>query len=68
MSGINLLICSHGSMEYPVLSHLFSCVVALYLLFSPVGVVGGFSALFAPLIGLIVILNAFSWWKFIARG
>jgi SSS family solute:Na+ symporter len=47
---------------------LFSCVVALYLLFSPVGVVGGFSALFAPLIGLIVILNAFSWWKFIARG
>ena len=46
---------------------LMSCVVGLYLLFSPVGVVGGFSALFVPLIGCLVALNVFLWWYYSSR-
>jgi SSS family solute:Na+ symporter len=40
---------------------LMSCVVALYLLFSPIGLVGGLSAAFWPLIALVVLGNMFIW-------
>ena len=51
----------------PCAVSLMSCVVGLYLLFSPVGVVGGFSALFVPLIGCLVTLNVFGWWYYRSR-
>lgn len=40
---------------------LMSCVVALYLLFSPVGLVGGLSAAFWPLLTLLVLVNVVIW-------
>lgn len=40
---------------------LLSAVAGLYLLFSPVGVVGGFSPWFAPLTGLLVAGNVVAW-------
>lgn len=46
---------------------LLSCVVGLYLLFSPLGLVGGLSHWFAPLLSLLLLANAFIWWSF-SRG
>ena len=40
---------------------LMSCVVALYLLFSPIGLVGGLSAAFWPLIALLLLINILVW-------
>lgn len=40
---------------------LMSCVVGLYLLFSPIGLVGGISPLFSPLLGLLVAVNFLAW-------
>ncbi len=40
---------------------LLSCVVALYLLFSPVGLVDGLSAAFWPLLGLLALGNLCVW-------
>jgi solute:Na+ symporter, SSS family len=40
---------------------LMSCVVALYLLFSPVGLVGGLSAAFWPLLALLLLMNMLVW-------
>ena len=51
----------------PCAASLMSCVVGLYLLFSPVGVVGGFSVLFVPLIGCLAGLNVAVWWYYINR-
>jgi len=47
----------------PLAITLFSCVVATYLLFSPLGVAsaGGFSPWFAPLLGALAIGNAIVW-------
>ncbi|MCY3566768.1 MAG: hypothetical protein OXH27_11385, partial [Gammaproteobacteria bacterium] len=43
---------------------LLSCVVALYLLFSPVGLVDGVSAAFWPLLGLLALGNLIVWlWR-----
>jgi solute:Na+ symporter, SSS family len=42
---------------------LMSCVVALYLLFSPIGLVGGLSAAFWPLIVSLVVVNVLIWIK-----
>ena len=43
---------------------LLSCVVALYLLFSPVGLVDGLSAAFWPLLGLLALCNLIVWlWR-----
>jgi len=50
----------------PCATTLMSCVIGLYLLFSPIGLVGGLSAAFWPLILLLVGINAFIWW-WIAR-
>jgi|TARA_B110000503_G_scaffold24626_1_gene38893 SSS family solute:Na+ symporter len=52
----------------PCAVSLMSCVVTLYLLFSPVGVVGGFSTLFVPLIGCLVALNVIVWWYYNSSG
>lgn len=46
---------------------LLSCVVATYLLFSPIGVVGGWSAWFAPLMGALVLANAAVWVRAVLR-
>lgn len=50
----------------PCATTLMSCVIALYLLFSPIGLVDGLSAAFWPLIMLLVALNTLVWW-WIAR-
>ncbi len=43
---------------------LLSCVVALYLLFSPIGLVDGVSAAFWPLLGLLALGNLIVWmWR-----
>ena len=41
---------------------LLSCVVALYLLFSPVGLVDGLRGAFWPLLGLLALGNLIVWW------
>ena len=41
----------------PVSITLFSCVAVLYVLFSPIGLVGGFNPLFWPVISAIIVLN-----------
>ncbi len=45
----------------PVSITLFSCVAALYVLFSPLGVVGGFGSLFWPTLFCIIAANMFAW-------
>ena len=45
----------------PCAATLLSCVVALYLLFSPIGLVGGLSDSFWPLIVLLVVGNSGLW-------
>ena len=45
----------------PVSITLFSSVAGLYVLFSPIGLVGGFSIWFWPVIFLIVALNIIGW-------
>ncbi|WP_083264519.1 solute:sodium symporter family transporter [Pseudohongiella acticola] len=40
---------------------LISCVVALYLLFSPIGLVGGLSAAFWPSLVLLMLVNLGIW-------
>ncbi|MFT4862580.1 MAG: SSS family solute:Na+ symporter [Pseudohongiellaceae bacterium] len=41
---------------------LLSCVIALYLLFSEVGLVGGLSQLFWPLLSVLLGFNLLAWW------
>ena len=48
----------------PCAATLLSCVLALYLLFSPLGLVGGLSRAFVPLISLLLLGNAVVWWGF----
>jgi len=45
----------------PVSITLFSCVVAIYVLFSPIGLVGGLSPFFWPAMLLIVLGNVIAW-------
>ena len=40
---------------------LVSCVLALYLLFSPVGLVGGISIYFTPLMAILILCNGVVW-------
>jgi SSS family solute:Na+ symporter len=47
---------------------LLSCVVALYLMFSPIGLVGGLSQAFWPLLLVVVIVNIAVWWRSVARN
>jgi SSS family solute:Na+ symporter len=50
----------------PCATTLISCVIALYLLFSPIGLVDGLSAAFWPLFMLLIAVNVLVWW-WIAR-
>ncbi len=50
----------------PCATTLMSCVIGLYLLFSPIGLVDGLSAAFWPLVMLLIAINALVWW-WIAR-
>ena len=52
----------------PCATSLISCVIGLYLLFSPVGVVGGFSPLFVPLITSVTVVNGLTWWIYLNKG
>ena len=47
---------------------LLSCVIALYLVFSPIGLVGGLSQVFWPLLWVVVIVNIGVWWRSVARN
>ncbi len=51
----------------PVSITLFSCVVALYVVFSPIGLVGGFGPLFWPTMAAIVAGNIFAWFYSLKR-
>ncbi len=51
----------------PVAFTLFSAVAFLYLLFSPIGLVGGVSRLFVPLISALGVANVAFWWHCIRR-
>lgn len=43
---------------------LMSAVIATYLLFSPIGLVGGISDSFWPLIWILIAINTATWWWF----
>ena len=45
----------------PLSITLFSAIVFLYLLFSPLGVVNGFSGLFWTLVSVLSLINVFIW-------
>ena len=45
----------------PLSITLFSAIVFLYLLFSPLGVVNGFSGLFWTLVSVLILINVFIW-------
>lgn len=47
---------------------LMSCVVAVYLLFSRIGLVDGVSAAFWPLIAVLVFIDAVAWYLSLARS
>ena len=46
----------------PVSITLFSCIAGLYVLFSPLGLAGGFGAMFWPVVALIIIANIVGWY------
>ena len=45
---------------------LFSCVVLLYMIFSPLGLAGGSGGLFATLTALLVVINILVWVRALA--
>ncbi len=47
----------------PCAVSLLSCVVGVYLLFSPIGLVDGISTYFAPLVALLIVLNSLTWYR-----
>lgn len=51
----------------PCASTLASCVVALYLLFSPLGLVGGFGTGFLVAMAMLGVANVAVWWWFRRR-
>ena len=48
----------------PCAVSLLSCVVGVYLLFSPVGLVNGISTYFKPLIVLLILINLITWLRY----
>ena len=48
----------------PCAVSLLSCVVGVYLLFSPVGLVNGLSTYFKPLLVLLILLNLITWLRY----
>lgn len=51
----------------PVSITLLSCVAVLYVLFSPIGLVGDFNPLFWPVISAIIVLNIVGWFFSLKR-
>ena len=51
----------------PCAGTLLSCVVGLYLLFSPLGLVGGLSEWFLPLLVLLILVNIVSWARYASK-
>ena len=51
-------------LRVPCATTLISCVIGLYLLFSPVGIVGGLSQLFLPMVGGLIAVNIAVWWHY----
>ena len=47
----------------PCAISLLSCVVGVYLLFSPIGLVDGIGPYFAPLVALLIVLNSATWYR-----
>jgi len=47
----------------PCAISLLSCVVGVYLLFSPIGLVDGIGPYFAPLVALLIVLNSVTWYR-----
>ena len=45
----------------PVSIHLFSAIIFLYLIFSPIGLVGGLSNMFWVLVALLLLVNISIW-------
>ncbi|MEM7432177.1 MAG: solute:sodium symporter family transporter [Pseudomonadota bacterium] len=60
----NLVDLTPWRFAVPTAITLFACVVFLYLLFSPVGLVDGLSPLFWPLTAGLIGLNVVVWWFF----
>lgn len=48
----------------PCAATLMSCVVGLYLTLSPIGLVDGISAAYAPLMATLIVVNLIVWWRF----
>ncbi|MEM7278258.1 MAG: solute:sodium symporter family transporter [Pseudomonadota bacterium] len=59
----NLVDLTPWRLAIPVAFSLFSAVVFLYLLFSPVGLVNGISGLFWPLVLVLGAVNIFVWFR-----
>ena len=49
----------------PCAATLMSCVVGLYLTLSPIGLVDGISASYAPLMATLIAVNIIVWWRFL---
>ena len=49
---------------FPCAVSLLSCVVGVYLLFSPIGLVDGISNYFAPLVASLIGLNSITWYRY----
>ena len=47
----------------PCAISLLSCVVGVYLLFSPIGLVDGIGPYFGPLVALLIVLNSVTWYR-----
>ena len=52
----------------PCAATLLSCVIALYLLFSPLGVVGGFGTAFSAALSLLLGVNLGLWFIYWRRA
>ena len=51
----------------PCAISLLSCVVGVYLLFSPIGLVDGIGPYFAPLVALLIVLNSITWYRYATK-
>jgi len=51
----------------PVAITMVSCVIIIYLLFSPIGLVGGLSGAFWPALGAVVLVNGVLCWFSVKR-
>ena len=57
----NVIDLTPWKKAFPVSVTLFTAVIVLYILFSPIGLVGGLTAKFWPIIILLTIINIIIW-------